>query len=169
MGELQKPGASEQKEPHCGMRRRSAMVLYFSGLFFLAFLAVLVSMLVQQRNSQATISDLIAGKDTAVAKAEQLQDENRNLNQQIRELENQRQDALQQQEEARQALAEVQSALEEQTRAGAAYELVLRAQAALEQEDTEQFKSLLDQAQKEKDFLGPAGQALLEELLAQKP
>ena len=64
----EKPGAN------LSAKRRAALVNYLAGLLTLAFGAVLISMLVQQRDNRNTVNILTNDKTNALAKAEQLQE-----------------------------------------------------------------------------------------------
>ena len=60
-------------------KRKNAMLRYIGIMFVLAFLFVLVSMLGELRTSEVTISELNQSSTSAIHKAEQLQDNNRQL------------------------------------------------------------------------------------------
>lgn len=164
-----------QKEPEAlSRKRRQALVYYFAGLLVIAFLAVLISMLVQQRRNANTISDITAGRNNAIAKAEQLQDENRTLSDRISELEKELTAAKEEgdaQKSAREALeqelADSQKALENEQKAAAkekdrmkAYEYLLEARAAMENKNSAEFQSAMKALESLKDLLGEQGTTL---------
>ena len=60
-------------------KRKNAMLRYIGIMFVVAFLFVLLSMLSQLRTSEATISELNQSSTSALQKAENLQDTNRQL------------------------------------------------------------------------------------------
>ena len=60
-------------------KRKNAMLRYIGIMFLVAFVFVLVSMLGELRSSEATISALNQTSSSAITKAEQLQDHNRQL------------------------------------------------------------------------------------------
>lgn len=181
----QPAAASEHpKEPEAlSRKRRQALVYYFAGLLLIAFLAVLISMLVQKRRNANTISDITAGRNNAVARAEQLQDENRTLTDRIAELEKQlseaqtdaadRQTAL---DAMSQELKDTQEALKKEQESGTqakdrtrAYEYLLEARTAVEARDSAAFLSAMKALEPLKDLLGEHGQALYSALLTLVP
>ena len=60
-------------------KRKNALFRYIGIMFAVAFLFVLISMLGELRSSEATISALNQSSTSAIHKAEQLQDNNRQL------------------------------------------------------------------------------------------
>ena len=70
-----------QNQPEKGLddKRKNAMLRYIGIMFVVAFVFVLVSMLGELRSSEATITQLNQSSTSAVQKAEQLQDNNRQL------------------------------------------------------------------------------------------
>ena len=60
-------------------KKKNAMLRYIGVMFVVAFLFVLISMLGELRTSEATISELNQSSTSAIQKAEQLQDNNRQL------------------------------------------------------------------------------------------
>lgn len=79
--------------------KRTALLRYLIIMFAVAFVLVLMSMVLQVHSSNATVSELHKSSTSAMAKAQQLQDDNRALSDRVAVLE--------------QELAEVSSALEE--------------------------------------------------------
>ena len=71
-----KPAATEKGLDD---KRKNAMLRYIGIMFVVAFLFVLVSMLGELRTSEVTISELNQSSTSAIHKAEQLQDNNRQL------------------------------------------------------------------------------------------
>lgn len=70
----------QEKQPMpINQKKRTAMLRYMAIMFAVAFALVLLSYLIQLRNSQTTISQLNARSASAMQNAEQLQAENRNL------------------------------------------------------------------------------------------
>lgn len=63
--------------------KRTALLRYMAVLFAAAFVLVLLSMLVQMNNSNSTISQLSQSSASALAKAEQLQEDNRALEKEV--------------------------------------------------------------------------------------
>lgn len=176
--------ADEPEKPTANLsaKRRAALVNYLAGLLTLAFGAVLISMLVQQRDNRNTVNILTNDKTNALAKAEQLQDANRDLQEQINALElrvkqrEEEQDLLQvtlnekdeQNQEAQETIARLQKEIEAAP-SKKAYELLLTAQNALDREDSEGFLRAMTELLTMKNELGEAGQALCKELEANLP
>lgn len=73
------------KKPRSGLSetRKRALISYMAILFAVAFLLVAFSLILQHKDSQNTISQLDASADSAIAKANQLQEENRLLQQDL--------------------------------------------------------------------------------------
>ena len=172
----EKPGAN------LSAKRRAALVNYLAGLLTLAFGAVLISMLVQQRDNRNTVNILTNDKTNALAKAEQLQDANRELQEQMNALERRvkqmeeandlMQMTINKKDEENQEAAETIAKLQEEIKAASskkAYELLLAAQNALDHEDSESFLRAMTELLTMKNELGEAGQALCKELEANLP
>ena len=136
-----------KNQPETGLddKRKNAMLRYIGIMFVVAFLFVLISMLSELRTSEATISQLNQSSTSAIQKAEQLQDHNRQLETdnayltgRIEELEKQIGDlelelalSEEQMEESRQNLSGALTAMDHaQQQTGSvktAYELLLQA------------------------------------------
>lgn len=157
MNEESKAKVTEQAEKS-GLpeKKKRALLGYLAILFCAAFILVLMSFLIQLRDSNSTISNLSQTSTTALANAQRLQDDNEALRQQVKELE----DALdaaelqltQQQTEAASTQEALQSAIDE----GAA---ALEAQSA----QLEEQQAALTEAAKKQEAA-----ALLMKLLNQK-
>lgn len=92
MKEVNKPVTGETEEQpqveKLPKAKRTALVRYLAILFVFAFLIVLLSLFLQYRSSASKqISDLTSASNSAIAKAEQLQEENRELEKTAAELE----------------------------------------------------------------------------------
>lgn len=74
-----------ESKPRSGLseKRKRALINYMAILFAVAFLLVALSLAIQYRDSQATISQLGANARSAMDKAETLQDENQKLSQDL--------------------------------------------------------------------------------------
>ena len=172
------PPKPEKKKP-TAVRER-ALITYIALLFTVAFVLVLLSFLAQQRD----ISQLNENASSALSRAEKLQDENRELIEDNQTLRQQLQEALDRQEELSQAaqkagseraqaqeaqaslqgeLDGVKAAKENQLKA---YELLLQAQRALDEERTEDFQKNMTELAALADSLDTLGKALYQELLA---
>ena len=77
----EKPQAAPLSE-----KKRTAMLRYIAVLFAVAFALVLLSYLIQARNSQTTIKELNATSASALQNAEQLQETNRELTEENKRL-----------------------------------------------------------------------------------
>jgi len=66
--------------------KRTALLRYMIIMFAVAFVLVLMSMVLQTRSSNSTISELHQSSTSALTKAKQLQDTNRDLQDQLRRL-----------------------------------------------------------------------------------
>ena len=134
--------------------RKSAVLRYIAVLFAVAFLLVLISLLGQMRDSSNTISQLSESSTSAFQKAEQLQDRNRELEEQLT--------ALQKEQEA------LEQELEAQQKAPAAYEQLLLAMELVTpnaMEGNVAAEQALDNLEQMKDYLGPKGLEKYESLL----
>ena len=69
----------EQNKTPVDDGRKNALLRYIAILFAVAFLFVLLSLVMQMRDSRATISELNAASASALKNAETLQDDNRQL------------------------------------------------------------------------------------------
>ena len=82
------PQEQEPREEKLPKAKRTALVRYIAILFVFAFLVVLGSLYLQYRNTATKqISDLTSEKTSALARAEQLQNENLELQQTVAKLE----------------------------------------------------------------------------------
>ena len=172
------PPKPEKKKP-TAVRER-ALITYIALLFTVAFVLVLLSFLAQQRD----ISQLNENASSALSRAEKLQDENREPIEDNQTLREQLQEALNRQEELSQAAQEagseraqaqeaqaslqgeldgVKAAKENQLKA---YELLLQAQRALDEERTEDFQKNMTELAALADSLDTQGETLYQELLA---
>ena len=77
-------------------KKKAALLRYMAILFAVAFVLVLLSLVLQMHNSQATISELNETKSNALTNAEQLQAQNRDLQQEKEDLQKQLDDLSQQ-------------------------------------------------------------------------
>ena len=71
----QEPPGEKPTSPN----RNRALMTYIAFLFGVAFVLVLLSFLIQQKDSRQTISELNQNANSALSRAEQLQDNNREL------------------------------------------------------------------------------------------
>ena len=73
------PAPGPENQPPLDDKRKNALLRYMGILFAFAFLMVLLSFLIQLRNSRLTISELNQASANALQNAEALQDLNREL------------------------------------------------------------------------------------------
>ena len=72
-------GPEAAEKPGLSARKRTALLRYMAVLFGVAFLLVLLSFLIQIRDSRETISDLNQSQSSALQRAQQLQAQNESL------------------------------------------------------------------------------------------
>lgn len=180
--DAENPPAAESPPPDEGKpgrspRRERALLTYISLLFGVSFVLVLLSFLLQQKD----ISQLNQSASSALAKAEQLQDNNRELTQENQELQTQLADLQAQlesesataQEDLETANRQIDSLEEELTQTQAqteqqkeAYELLCSALLALNEERTEDFQRNMAALAALTDALDSQGKDVYEQLLA---
>ena len=97
-------------------KRKNAMLRYIGIMFIVAFVFVLVSMLGELRSSEATISALNQSSTSAITKAEQLQDHNRQLETDNAYLEGRIEEMEKSLEQTEAELREARNELSEQTK-----------------------------------------------------
>lgn len=174
--------------------RNKALIIYISLLFSVAFLLVLVSLIIQQRNSDKTITQLNQNASSALTHAEQLQNDNRQLQQENMELlqknanlEDQIDDLnaqIKAEQDAAAVTAEekaqveadlaaakeaVQTAKDDIAKMQETYELLLRTESALKQGLTKDFEEAMAMLEEVKDYLGESALAIYEELATHLP
>ena len=97
-------------------KRKNAMLRYIGIMFIVAFVFVLVSMLGELRSSEATISALNQSSTSAITKAEQLQNHNRQLEKDNAYLEGRIEEMKKSLEQTEAELREARNELSEQTK-----------------------------------------------------
>lgn len=164
------PSSGEQRPP-ISDKKRNALLRYMAVLFGVAFLLVLLSFLIQMRDSRETISDLHQSNTSALQNAVRLQEENQTLaaaNEELTaQVETYRSD-LDDAREAQDRLSEEKAALEQQlaeaqqtdTDRQSAYDLLLQAQQTAAAGDLETLAAQLSE-------LAPLETLLSEEAYAQ--
>ena len=184
--EQPEPSSPENKAPEpkpksvLSEKRKRALINYMAILFAVAFLLVALSLAIQYRDSQATISQLGANARTAVEKAETLQDENQKLSQDLSTAQTALEQAQQELRDAQSAMADLENAngtlqgantelLQEKNDAmntAAAYQHLARAQAALNSGDDAVFRSSMDHLKSLYKYLTTEDQVLYQNLLS---
>ena len=169
----QKSGLSE--------KRKRALINYMAILFAVAFLLVALSLAIQYRDSQATISQLGANARTAMEKAETLQDENQHLTQELESAQNALTQKTQEMADVQNAMSDLENANEElrgsnaelskekmdALNTAAAYQYLARAQAAQAAEDFSTLRVAMDKLATLSKYLSAEDQVLYQNLLAQ--
>ena len=160
--------------------RKNALLRYIAILFAVAFLFVLLSLMMQMRDSRATISELSAASASALKNAESLQDNNRQLQEENDALKEALQEAQDQAEALQEQLDEAdalrQEAVEQQKKADAEeaeairsdYETLLEALDTVtpgSQEGNVSASKLLDNLELLQEHLGARGQQAYQSLL----
>ena len=131
-------------------RRKTALLRYIAVLFAVAFLLVLASLLGQMRDTKNAITELNQSSTSALQRAEQLQDRNRELEQELADRK------------------ELEAQLAEAQRSAAAYEQLLLTMELVTpgaMEGNVAAEQALDALEQMKDYLGPRGLEKYESLL----
>ena len=190
------PEPPQPEKPVSQRSRNMALLRYFAIMFVAAFVLVLLSFLQQRRDSRQTISELSQNASSALTRAEQLQADNRALTEQNTELTEKNQDLTEQlssletqlqqlreemeavsngTQEADQKIKDLEARLEEaenrQRESARAYELLLSARRALDEERVDDFIAAMSQLADMTSSLDTQGTAVYQELLkaGQKP
>lgn len=162
----------EQNKTPVDDGRKNALLRYIAILFAVAFLFVLLSLVMQMRDSRATISELNAASASALKNAETLQDDNRQLQEEnaalkeeVESLQDQLEDAEASSDEAwEQQLAE---AKQEGQSIREAYEnlLTLMREGTAGQEGNVAISKALESLELLQDYLGTQGQKEYQSLI----
>lgn len=158
--------------------KRTALLRYMAILFGVAFLLVLLTFLIQLRDSKQTISELNKSNASALQNAGKLQDENQALSAanatlevQVEDLEAQVEDL----EESKERLEKTQSQLEQEledanqkvTDTQTAYVLLAQAKIAAAEEDSETLSTVLEQLNPLVELLTADDQATVAQMQTQ--
>lgn len=175
------PAPEEKPKPVLSDKRKRALINYMAILFAVAFLLVALSLAIQYRDSQAQISTLGATANSALEKADQLQENNRLLQSQLDEATAAQKSLTTQlaqaQVDLRTAGAEndrlsntnqelLLEKLSAEHRANA-YKLFSQALTARESEDLESLRDALTALQKESQYLDDTDLATYQALVSQ--
>lgn len=76
----------EEKNEGVSMEKRTALLRYLEILFLVAFALVVISLILQMRSTNTTISHLTEASESMLSRAETLQEENRELQDKVAEL-----------------------------------------------------------------------------------
>ena len=175
---VEQPAATEPVRAPISDEKRTALLRYMAILFGVAFLLVLLTFLIQLRDSKQTISELNKSNASALQNAGKLQDENQALSAanatlegQVEDLESQVEDL----EKSKDRLEKTQSQLEQEleeanqkvTDTQTAYVLLAQAKTAASEEDTETLSTVLGQLDPLMDLLTADDQATVAQLQTQ--
>lgn len=159
--------------------RKRALINYMAILFSVAFLLVALSLGIEYRDSQATISQLGANASSAMEKADKLQEENRLLQQGLQDLKDQMEILSEQLADTQAALTDaenegdilsgtnqelLQEKLDAENRANA-YQLLVKAQNALYKGNNASFLWDMTELADLSGCLDTADQIIYQELL----
>lgn len=175
---VEQPAATESARAPISDEKRTALLRYMAILFGVAFLLVLLTFLIQLRDSKQTISELNKSNASALQNAGKLQDENQALSAANATLEGQVEDLKSQVEDLEKSkgrLEKTQSQLEQEleeanqkvTDTQTAYVLLAQAKTAASEEDTETLSTVLGQLDPLMDLLTADDQATVAQLQTQ--
>lgn len=164
-------------------QKRSALLRYMAVLFAVAFLLVLVSLLIQTHSSKAAISEMSKNNSdalsNAMANAEILQDQNRQLQEdnkalraQIEELEAQANASTEDDDQALEAeldelKSQLYSAQRDTVHAQEAYDALITAFQCETHEGNLTFSKAMDTVEQYKEYLSSDALAVYEQLLGE--
>lgn len=152
--------------------RKTALLRYMAVLFAVAFLLVLLSLILQAHSSKATISELTQTSSSALSNVEQLQAQNRDLQDEKQTLTQEKSELEAQVDETKQADEKEESAeklkLElELAHTKEAYEALLVAKNCEMHEGNVTFSKAMDTLADLEQYLGTEARAEYEKLLAE--
>ena len=168
----------DTQQPLSGARK-TALVRYIAILFAVAFLLVLLSLILQAHSSKATISELTQTSSSALSNVEQLQAQNRDLQDEKQALTQEKADLEAQLEALEDELDETRKASEEaQTQEQSrlelelahtreAYEALLVAKNCETHEGNVTFSKAMDTLADLEEYLGTEARAEYEKLLTE--
>lgn len=152
-------GKLSQASP-LGECSKVSLLRYMAIMFAVAFILVLLSYLIQMRNSQSAISRLSQSSASAFANAEQLQSDNRALETALQVLE----EKVRHQQETIDSLRDQKNSAETST---LAYENLLKLMILDPQEDADAYQKALTAVHQLQDSLSEDALSICEELLAE--
>ena len=162
--------AAEEKKP-LSDAKKNALLRYMAVLFAAAFLFVLVSLIMQQSSSRAQIGALNESNASALSRAEQLQTQNRDLQQEVESL---KQQVAEQEELAAQveALQDELEALKTQAqtdldRTADAYNALITALQCTTHEGNVTFSKAMGIVEKNQEYLSQEAQLVYAALLVE--
>ena len=158
--------------------KRTALLRYMAILFGVAFLLVLLTFMIQLRDSKQTISELNKSNASALQNAGKLQDENQalttaklDLEDQVEELEAEVKDLTNTNAALEKTQKDLEKQLEETTQKVAdtqtAYVLLAQAKTAASEEDSETLSTVLEQLNPLVELLTADDQATVAQMQTQ--
>jgi DNA repair exonuclease SbcCD ATPase subunit len=172
---------AQDKKP-LSEKKKAALLRYMAVLFAVAFVLVLMSLVLQMRDSRATISALNETKSNALTNAEQLQEQNRTLQQdksdlqdELEALQAQYDELSQENEDLKTAGEEAEAVRAEQEKTDAqlreytteAYDALLTAMTCTVKEGNVTYSKAMDSLKLLHIYLSADGQAAYEALLGE--
>ncbi len=165
----------EEKKP-LSEEKRAALLRYMAVLFAVAFLMVLASLLIQTHSSKTAISEMSKSNSDALSNAmanaeflqdqnRELQDENRALREQLEAIEDEQADAEALSAELESLEAEYDALQTESAGAMRAYEALITALSCKSREGNVTFARALDTVEQNKQYLSDEALEIYEALL----
>ena len=177
---VEQPTAAEPAKDRAPIsdEKRTALLRYMAILFGVAFLLVLLTFLIQLRDSKQTISELNKSNASALQNAGKLQDENQalttaklDLEDQVEELEAEVKDLTNTNAALEKTQKDLEKQLEETTQKVAdtqtAYVLLAQAKTAAAEEDSETLSTVLEQLNPLVELLTADDQATVAQMQTQ--
>ena len=171
--DVQQTEQQEKQPAPLSEARKTALLRYMAVLFAVAFLLVLLSLILQAHSSKATISELTQTSSSALSNVEQLQAQNRDLQdekqtltQEKSELEAQVEDLPKQADEKEESAEKLKLELD-LAHTKEAYEALLVAKNCEMHEGNVTFSKAMDTLADLEQYLGTEARAEYEKLLAE--
>ncbi len=177
--ETQQPVQPEKQAAPLSEARKTALLRYMAVLFAVAFLLVLLSLILQAHSSKATISELTQTSSSALSNVEQLQAQNRDLQDEKQTLTKENTALQTQVEELQEELEQTKRDDEKEenqeklklelelARTKEAYESLIVAKNCTTHEGNVTFSKAMDTLEELESYLGTEARADYEKLLAE--
>ena len=160
----------EKRQPPLSDAKKNALLRYMTVLFAMAFLLVLASLILQKNSSREQIGALNESNASALTRAEELQTQNRGLQDEVTQLKQELADAESQltgQTDELDALREEYDALEREADAvESAYSALITALQCKTHEGNVTYSKAMDTVARSKQYLSDDALAAYEALLA---
>lgn len=159
----------DKRQPPLSDAKKNALLRYMTVLFAMAFLLVLVSLIMQKNSSQEQIGALNESNASALTRAEQLQTQNRDLQDAVTQLQQELEDAktqLDEQSKTLDAMRDEYDALErEADTVESAYSALITALQCKTHEGNVTYSKAMDTVARNKQYLSDDALAAYEALL----